>query len=139
MTQFPQCEAFSRSMLFDGTGGWESSNRQPAPLFSGTMHTTTALKPSVNLHHDYLDPYDRHPYRNNGPPAGTDSALTSIPALEATRRTVQEAGNSNIDGVENTPVTYYVDGEEGYKPFIDGMCDLTLGAPATSKDPFLAR
>jgi hypothetical protein len=29
-------------------------------------------------------------------------------------RTVQEAGNSNIDGVENNPVTYYVDGDKGY-------------------------
>jgi hypothetical protein len=90
MTQFPQCEAFSRSMLSDGTGGWESSNR----------HTTTALKPSVDLRRDYLNPYDHHPYGNNGPLVGTDSARTS-----------QEAGNSNIDGVENTPVTYYVDGD----------------------------
>ena len=49
----------------------------------------------------------------NGPLAGTDSALRSIPLLKATMWTVQEeAGNSNIDGVENNPVTYY--GDEGY-------------------------
>jgi hypothetical protein len=73
MTQFPQCEVFSGSMLSDGTGGWESSNR----------HTTTALKPSVDLRRDYLNPYDHHLYGSNGPLAGTDSALTSIPPLEA--------------------------------------------------------
>jgi hypothetical protein len=68
MTQFPQCEAFSRSRLFDGTGGWwESSNR----------HTTTALKPSVDLRRDYLNPYDHRLYGNNEPLVGTDSALTS--------------------------------------------------------------
>ena len=48
----------------------------------------------------------------NGPLAGTDSALTSIPPLEATIRRVQEVRNGNIDGVENNPVTYYSD--EGY-------------------------
>ena len=54
MTQFPQCEAFSRSMISDGTGGWESSNR----------HTTTALKASVDLRRDYLNPYDHHLHGN---------------------------------------------------------------------------
>ena len=87
------------------------------------MHTTTALKPSVDQQRDYLNPYDRHSYGTNGPPASTDSALMSIPPLEATRRTDQEAGTSSIDGVENTPVTYYVDGDKGCKPFIDGMCN----------------
>jgi len=39
----------------------------------------------------------------------------SLPPLEATTRwTLHEAGSSNIDGVENIPVTYYVDGDEGY-------------------------
>jgi hypothetical protein len=139
MTQFPQCEEFCRAMLSDGTGGWESSNRQPAPFSSGTMHTTTAQKPSVDLRCDYLNPYDHHLYQNNGPLAGTDSALTSIPPLEATRQTVQEAGNSNIDVIENNPVTYYVDGDKGYKPFIDGMCNnwhnnaaAQVGAPSFS-------
>jgi hypothetical protein len=92
------------------------------------MHTTTALKPSVDLRRDYLNPYNQHPYRNNGPLAGMGSALTSIPPLEAARRTVQQAagGSSNIDGVENTPVTYYVDGDEGYKPFIHCIaCSMT--------------
>jgi hypothetical protein len=92
-------------MLSDGTGGCESSNR----------HTTTALKPAVDLRRDYLNPYDHHLYGNNGPLAGTDSALTSIPPLEeATMWTVQEAGNSNIDRVENNPVTCYIDGDESY-------------------------
>jgi hypothetical protein len=113
-----QCEAFSCSMLSDGTGGWESSNH----------HTTTALKPSVDLRYDYLNPYDHHLYQNNGPLAGTDSALTS-----------QEAGNSNIAGVENNPVTYYVDGDKGYNPFIDAICNnwhnnaaAQVGAPSFS-------
>ena len=70
MTQFPQCEAFSRSMISDGTGGWESSNR----------HTTTALKASVDLRRDYLNPYDHHLH---GPLAVTDSGLTS-PKRQAT-------------------------------------------------------
>ena len=115
MTQFPQCEAFSRSMISDGTGGWESSNR----------HTTTALKASVDLRRDYLNPYDHHLHGNiNGPLAVTDSGLTS-----------QEAGNSNIDGVENNPVTDFVDDDEGSNPFIDGMCDNwhnNAGAPSFS-------
>jgi hypothetical protein len=60
--------------------------------------------------------------------AVTDSALTS-----------QEAGNSNIDGVENNPVTDFVDGDEGSNPCIDGMCDnwhnnagAQVGAPSFS-------
>ena len=101
MTQFPQCEAFSRSRISDSTGGWESSNR----------HTTTALKASVDLRRDYLNPYDHHLHGNiNGPLAVMDSGLTS-----------QEAGNSNIDGFENNPVTDFVDGDEGSNPFIDGV------------------
>ena len=69
-------------MLSDGTGGWESSNR----------HTTTALKASVDLRCDYLNPYDHHLHGNiNGPLAVTDSGLMS-----------QEAGNSTLMGLKTT-------------------------------------
>ena len=44
-----------------------------------------------------------------------------------------------LDGVENNPVTDFVDGDEGSNPFIDGMCDnwhnnagAQVGAPSFS-------
>jgi hypothetical protein len=37
-----------------------------------------------------------------------------LPLEATTRQTLQEADSSNIDEVENTPVTYYIDGDEGY-------------------------
>jgi hypothetical protein len=64
----------------------------------------------------------------------------SLSPLEAIWQTLQEAGSSNIDGVENTPVTYYVDGDKGYNPFVDdGMSNsrhsiaaAQVGAPTFS-------
>jgi len=37
-----------------------------------------------------------------------------LPLEATTRQTLQKADSSNIDEVENTPVTYYIDGDEGY-------------------------